>query len=126
LLAVDEDQFAGALLTTSQQRAKHHRVGASHKSLGDVTGILDAAIGDQRHTRWLAGQAMRWWIAVTCGYADARDDSRRTDRAGADPDLDRVDTRVDQSLGSTASGGDIAPDDLARGFVAGSALQFAR
>jgi hypothetical protein len=56
LLAVDEDQLAGALLAPGQQRADHHRVGAGDDGLGDVAGVLHAAVGDDRDAGRLAGQ----------------------------------------------------------------------
>ena len=43
-------------------------------------------------------------------HADAGDDARRADRAGADADLDRVGAGVDQRLGRLG-GGDVAGDD---------------
>ena len=44
-------------------------------------------------------------------HADAGDDARRADRAGADADLDRVDAGVDQRFGRRG-GGDVAGDQI--------------
>ena len=45
-------------------------------------------------------------------HADAGDDARRADRAGADADLDRVGAVVGERLARPSAGRDIAADDL--------------
>ena len=110
LLAVDEDQLARALLAAGQQRAEHHRVGAGDERLGDVAGVLQAAVADDRH----AGRPARQRRLVDRGDlrdADAGDDAGGADRARADADLDAVGAGVDQRLRAGA-GGDVAADDL--------------
>ena len=44
-------------------------------------------------------------------HADAGDDARRADRAGADADLHRVDARIDQRLGAFGRR-DVAGDEI--------------
>ena len=52
-------------------------------------------------------------------HADAGDDARGADRAGADADLDAIGAGIDQRLGAVG-GGDIAGDDLDVGWKAAS------
>ena len=110
LLAVDEDQLAGGLLAAGEQRAEHHGVGAGDQRLGDVAGVLQAAVADDRD----AGRPAASGGLVDRGDlrdADAGDDAGGADRAGADADLDAVDAGVDERLRAVA-GGDVAADDL--------------
>ena len=67
LLAVDEDQLAGALLAAGQQAAEHDGVGAGHDRLGDVAGVLHAAVADHRHAGRRGRPRAASMIAVTCG-----------------------------------------------------------
>src|SRR5882757_558989 len=114
LLAIDEDQLAGALLAAGQQPAEHHRVRTGHDGLRDVTGILHAAVGDHRHTerRTRAGgrQDRR-----DLRHPDPGDHPGRTDRAGPDADLDRVRAGLGQRPRALV-GGDIAADHLDLGL----------
>jgi hypothetical protein len=64
--------------------------------LGDVARVADAAVGDDGHAA--AGQRRR--DVVDRGdlrHADARDDARGADRAGADAHLHRVGAGLDQA-----------------------------
>ncbi|MPM36134.1 hypothetical protein SDC9_82729 [bioreactor metagenome] len=110
LLAVDEDQVTGGLGTPGEQRAEHHRVRAGHQGLGDVAGILQAAVADHRHpgrTGGASGVVDRGDLR----NADPGDHPGGADRARADTDLDAVDARLDQGLG-TCVRGDVAADDV--------------
>src|SRR3954447_8279271 len=97
LLAVDEDQVAGALLTAGEQAAQHRAVGAGHDRLGDVAGVLDAAVTDHRHAG-RAGGPGHLHDRGDLRHPDAGHDSRGADRARPDADLDRVRARTDQRL----------------------------
>ncbi len=44
--ALIEDQFAGTFIGAGEERADHHRACARGQGLGDVAGILDAAVGN--------------------------------------------------------------------------------
>ena len=110
LLAVDEDQVARRLVAAGEQRAEHDGVGAGDDGLGDVAGVLQAAVGDHRDAGRLAGQR-RVVDGGDLRGADAGDDAGGADRAGTDADLDRVGTGVDEGLRAGA-GGDVAADDL--------------
>ena len=112
LLAVDEDQLAGALLAAGQQRAEHHRVGAGDDRLGDVAGVLHAAVADHRHAGRPAGPG-RLHDRGDLRHADPGDHPGGADRAGPDADLDRVGARLDQRL-RAGVGGDVAADDVDR------------
>src|SRR5688572_19465439 len=99
LLAVDEDQLTRALLTAGQQGTEHHRVGTGHQRLGDVAGVLQAAVTDQRHTRRAASQRgvvdRRYLWDSNTGYH-----ARGADGAGTDSNLDAVHPSFNESLGS--------------------------
>ena len=89
--------FARRLLGAGEQAADHHAVRAGDDRLGDVAGEADAAVGDQRH----AGAFERRGDVRDGGdlrHADACDDARRADGAGADADLDAVGTGFDERL----------------------------
>src|SRR5690348_8423023 len=110
LLAVDENQLAGALLDTGQQAAEHHGVGPDRDGLGDVAGVLQAAVADDRHAggaahlRGVVDGADLW-------HTDAGDHARRADRPRPDTDLHAVGARLDQRLGAFTRR-DIAADDV--------------
>ena len=44
-----KDGFARTLLGSGQQGANHHQIRTGGQSLGDVAGILDTAVGDDRN-----------------------------------------------------------------------------
>src|SRR4051794_5491783 len=56
LLAVDEHQVARRLIAPGEQRTQHHRVRTRHQRLGDVAGVLQAAVADHRYAGRLAGE----------------------------------------------------------------------
>ncbi len=64
--ALVQNRFAGAFFRPSQQRADHHAVRARGDRLGDVAGVLDAAVGDDRDIAVARGTAASA-IAVICG-----------------------------------------------------------
>ena len=77
------------------------------EGLGDVAGIADAAVGDDRHAA--AGDALgRLVDRRDLRHADAGDDPRRADRPRPDAHLDRVRPRLHQR-----------PRPFRRGDVAG-------
>ena len=47
--ALGQHRLAGTLLGAGQHRAHHHRGRAGGERLHDVAGVLDAAVGDDRH-----------------------------------------------------------------------------
>ena len=54
LLAIREDDLAGRFLAASKKRTQHDGVRAGNNCLTDITGVLQAAISNQRHTCRLA------------------------------------------------------------------------
>ena len=108
--ALVEEHLARALVGAGEQRADHHAVGAGGDRLGEVAGILDAAVGDDRHVRALRPASAASRIGGELRHADAGDDAGGADRARPDADLDRVGAGVDQRLRALA-GRDVAGDD---------------
>ena len=64
--ALIEEDLARALVGAGEQRADHHAVGAGGDRLGEVAGIFDAAVGDDRHVA-LARPLDGIESAVSCG-----------------------------------------------------------
>src|SRR5690606_31107656 len=104
-------RFARAFIGSGKQGADHDRAGSGGDRLDRVTGVFDAAVGDDRDTI-----AARYARTVVDGgdlrYADAGDDPRRTDGTRSDADFDDVGARFDQRL-----------RPFARGDIAGANLQ---
>src|SRR6266699_122487 len=48
-LSLRDHQFTGTLVDARQQAAQHDGVGASGDGLGDIAGVLDTAVCDDRH-----------------------------------------------------------------------------
>ena len=89
LLAVQEHLLARGFLTASERAAEHHGGSASHEGLGDVTGVVDATVGDAGHASGTAGLGS----LVHGGElrdTDTGNDTGGADRAGANTDLDGV------------------------------------
>ena len=97
LLAADEDQLTGRLGGAGEQAAEHHRARAGGDRLGDVAGVLDAAVADHRDARRPAGQR-RLVDRGDLRRADAGHHPGGADRARPDADLDRVRAGLDQRL----------------------------
>src|SRR3569623_2911282 len=107
--------LAGRILRAREHAAHHHAIGARDDGLGAVTRIAHTAVGAHEHAAY--GQ----------GLGDVRDrgdlrhahtapDARGADRAGADADLHRVDTGLDQCERAFGRR-DVAADDLHLGKV---------
>ena len=107
--ALEQLDLARRFLGAGEQAADHHRAGAGDQRLGDVAGVADAAVGDQRDAalEHLGHHRDRGDLR----NADAGHDPRRADRAGADADLHRVRAMVHQRQRGVA-GDDVAADHL--------------
>src|ERR1041385_1029918 len=114
--ALIEDGFAGAFVGAGEKAADHDAIGAGGESLGDIAGIFDAAIGDQRDVG-LASGARAFRDGGDLRNAGAGNYARGADRAGADSDLDSIDAEGDQVHGALV-GGDVAGDELHFGQLA--------
>src|SRR5574343_1776800 len=106
--ALEQLDLTRGFLGTGEQATEHDRVGAGGDGLGDIAGVADAAVGDHRHARTLQGIG-NVLDGGDLRYAHASDDTRRTDGAGADTDLDAVRTAIDQCP-CGVGGGDVAAD----------------
>src|SRR5262249_61948795 len=84
-----EEDLARRLVGAGEQRADHRALGAGRERLGEITGILDAAVGDDRG---LAGRGDldRIQDRGELRHTDAGHDPRGADRARTDADLDGV------------------------------------
>src|SRR5690606_15875851 len=88
-LALVEDHVAGRLVDAGEQAAEHDRVRPGGDGLGDVAGVLDAAVGDDRGP--VAGGGVGGVVhRGDLGDAHPGDDAGRADRPGADTHLHGV------------------------------------
>ena len=99
--ALVEEHLARRLVGAGEQRADHGAVGAGGDRLGEVAGILDAAVADRRHAGGMAGLG-GLDDRGELRHADARHHAGGADRARADADLDGVGAGIDQRLGALA------------------------
>ena len=109
LAALIDLALAGGFLAAGQQAAQHNGAGTGGQRLDDITGILDAAIGDDGDII-LGGGAGGLIDGGDLRHADARHYTGGADGAGPDADLDAVGARFNEGLG-TGGGGNVAGDE---------------
>ena len=51
---MQQDLLARSLLAAGQRAAEHDGIGTGDERLGDVSGVVDATVGDARHAGGLA------------------------------------------------------------------------
>ncbi len=107
--ALVEDGFAGAFVDAGEERAHHADAGSGSDGLGDVSGVLDAAVGDDGDALFRGG-AGGFADGGDLGHAGAGDHAGGADGPGADTDLDGVGSGVDEREGSVV-GGDVAGEE---------------
>ena len=107
---MQEHLLAWSFFAAGQRAAEHDAAGTGHQRLGDVAGIVDAAVGDAGNPRRLAGLS-RVIDGRQLRHAHAGHHTRGADGARPHADLDRVDAGIDHRLRALA-GGDVAADDL--------------
>ena len=110
LAALVHLSVAGGLLAARQQGAQHDHVGAGGQGLGQIAGVLHAAVGDDGHAV-LGGHAGGVIDSGDLGHADAGHHAGGADGAGADADLHAVGARLNEGAGALR-GGHIAGDEL--------------
>ena len=108
--ALEQEHLARAFVGAGEQGPDHAAFGARRDGLGQVAGILDAAVGDERDFG-LPARLRRLDDGRELRHADAGDHARRADGAGPDADLDAIGAGVDQRPGAVG-GGDVAADHL--------------
>src|ERR1700722_8423874 len=108
--ALPQEHFAGSFVSAGQQGADHGDVGAGGQRLGKIAGIFDTAIGNHGDVGFLRSLD-RVHDRGQLRHADAGHNPGGADRAGTDPDLDRIGAGIDQRL-RTFLRRDIAGDDL--------------
>ncbi len=108
--ALEQLHLARRLVGAGEQAAEHHRVAARGDGLGEIAGVTDAAVGDERHTGALE-RLGHVGHGGDLGHAHAGHHAGGADGAGADAHLHRVGAGGHQVAGRLA-GGDVAADDL--------------
>ena len=107
--ALVDDRFARAFFRAGQEVAHHDDVAAGSDGFGHITGIFDAAVGDDGDTIALSDFST-FIDGCDLRYADTSDDTGRADGARADADFDSVDATFDEGFRSGARS-DVAGDD---------------
>src|SRR5690606_30306480 len=99
---LEQFDFTRGFVSTGQQAANHHRVGASGNGLGDITGEPDATVGNQRHTALFQGSG---YIGNrrNLRYANTCHNTGGADGAGADTNLHSICACVGQGDGCCGS-----------------------
>src|ERR687888_31947 len=108
--ALVELELPWRLVGAGEERAEHHDMRARGDCLGDIARVAHAAVGDERHAGLLERRG-HVLDGRDLWHADAGDDARRADRAGADADLHAVRAMIDERPCAIA-GADVAADDL--------------
>ena len=103
---MQEHLLARCFLAAGERAAEHHGGGASHEGLGDVTGVVDAAVGDARHASGTAG------LSGLVHGGELRNANTGNDTGGADG------TRPDADLDTVSARFNQIPGGLCRGHVA--------
>lgn len=113
--ALIDDRFARAFFRAGKEIAHHDDVAAGSDGFGHITGILDAAVGDDGDaialsdfSTFIDGRDLR--------YADTGDDTGRADGARADADFDGVDAAFDEGFRS-GTRSDVAGDDREMRYI---------
>ncbi len=110
------NHFARTFFRTGKEAAKHDEVGANGEGLDDVSRVADAAVCNDGDACG-AGDAGHFLDGCELGHANAGDDARRADGAGAYAHFDGLDTGGNE-VGSTFGGNDVTSDDGAVGEFA--------
>jgi hypothetical protein len=105
----EEELFSRSFLEAREKTPDHHGVRAGGDCLGDVSGILDSSVGDDRNAV-LTGNFHGIEYGGELRNSDSGHDPGGADRTGPHSDLDNVRSGIDQSL-STLAGGNIAGYD---------------
>ena len=115
LTALEHLGIARGFLAPGEHGAEHHDAAARGKRLDDIAGVLDAAVGDDGDAVFV-GDLRAFHHGGDLRHADARNDARRADGAGADADLDAVRARLDERFRG-GGGGNVARDELRVGVL---------
>ena len=115
LASLEHLGLARGFLTPGEHGAEHHDAAARGERLDDIAGIFDAAVGNDGDAV-LIGDLRAFHHGGDLRHADARNDARRADGAGADADLDAVRARLNERFRG-GGGGDVAGDELRIGVL---------
>ena len=105
-----QEHLTGCLVDASEHRAHHRHRRAHRQRLGQIAGILDPAVGHDRH---VGAQSCPHRVSNRrqLRHPHARNDPCRADGSWTDADLHRVGARLDQRPRAIVRG-NIAGDDL--------------
>src|SRR5690554_4906284 len=107
---LEQFDFTRGFVSTGQQAANHHRVGASGNGLGDVARETDTAICNQRHAAVLQ-RIRNIGNRRDLGHTNAGHNTGGTDGARANTNLHRIGTGISQGQ-CCCTGGDVAANHL--------------
>lgn len=97
--ALIEDGLAGAFVDAGEEGTDHDAAGSGGDGLGDVSGILDTAVGDERDVVFFGG-AIGVGDSGDLRNADSSNHAGGADGARSDANFDRVCAGFDQSEGA--------------------------
>ena len=99
--ALVQFHFSRGLLGTGEHAADHHTMRAGGERLGDIAGVANAAVANDRNTGALERLGNARYRAHL-RHADSGDDSRRADRAGPDSHFDGIRPSLTRSSAASA------------------------
>src|SRR5437660_8557885 len=105
-----DNQLSRAFIHTGQQASQHDRIGPGGDGFGNIAGILDTTVGDDRHV--ILPRHLRTVInGGDLRHAYTGDDARRANSPRSNTDLDSIRARLNYRL-RRLSRDNVADDDL--------------
>ena len=101
--ALVQNQLAGTLVGAGEQGADHDCARTRGQRLGDIAGILDATVGDDRNARVFRG-AEGFGNRGDLRNAGTGDYPRSANGSGTDADFDAIGSGARQLAGAIESG----------------------
>ena len=108
--ALIENCFAGRFLSAGEEAADHDAACAGSDGFGDIAGIFDATVGDDRNAGALCG-ARSFHDGGELGNSSSGDDTSGADGTRSDADLEAVNAERNEIFCAIVRG-DVARDDL--------------
>ena len=108
--------FPWAFIDSGEEAADHDHIGTRSDRLGNISGLLHTAIGDQGNSR-PGGYAGTLENRSQLGNPDTRNDARCTDRTGPNADFHCIGTGPDE-IARSLRRGHVARHELSVGELA--------